>query len=114
MGHPSPLLDRRLGAPDVEAAVDLQAVAGDDLAALGESEAQAERALARGGRADERDQERRRHSRHTVHSRASARRMTAPRICWRVTSFSAFSAGFARLLCAFCRLRSPALRPLRT
>ena len=83
MGHPAPLLEGGLGAPDVEAAVDLEAVAGDDLAPAREREAQAEGALPGGGRADERDQERSRHSRHTVHSRASASRITAPRICWR-------------------------------
>ena len=54
--HEPLLLRRRLGAADIEAAIHLEAVAGDDLAIVGEGQLQAEAALARRGRAHDRDQ----------------------------------------------------------
>src|SRR5262249_1471545 len=80
------LLRKRLRAADVEAAIDRQAVAGDDLAAVAERQPERERALAGGRRPDDRDQ-RRRSNRQTVHSRTSVSSTTAPRICWRNASF---------------------------
>ena len=76
--HARPLRGRRLGAADVEPAVDLEAVAGDDLARVLAGEAQRERALAGGGRSDDRDQ-RRGHSRHSTSSSSAASSRTAPR-----------------------------------
>ncbi|MFN8091322.1 MAG: hypothetical protein U0599_03665 [Vicinamibacteria bacterium] len=70
----------RLRGPQVEPAIDLLAVAGDDLAAALAREAQRESRLAGRGRPGDDDQRSVR-SRHSAIRSAAARRITAPRTC---------------------------------
>jgi hypothetical protein len=86
MRHFRPLLRAGLGAPDVEPAIHLQAVAGDDLASALAREVQGERALAGSGGPDDRHYGSRCHHRQAVQRRIAKRRMAAPRACWRVTT----------------------------
>ncbi len=87
------LLRGRLGGADVQAAVDLLAVAGDDLAAPLARQPHGQGALARGGGTDD-GQEGSESSRHNSSSRTAASSSTAPRSCCGVGRLT--SAGAAR------------------
>ena len=75
----------RLGAAHVEPAVDLQAVAGHDLAPVRAGQLEGEGRLARGGGADDRDQGSCQY-RYAVYRRRRPSRIAAPRTCCRVTA----------------------------
>ena len=77
MRHAGALFRGRLGAADVETAVHLQAVAGDDLAPPLEREAHGQRALAGRGGPDDGDQGSW-HSRNAATTSANASSTTAP------------------------------------
>src|SRR5215207_7076090 len=68
MGNALLLGGRHLVGSDVETAVDRGRITADDLAVAAVRQCEAQRALARGGRADDRDEARR----HPAYARANA------------------------------------------